>query len=130
LMSGTDPYSAAVDTTASSATSLPDVISALEADAADPAATFTDLVNAISTSASALYSILLPTADIINALVTSLPSYDTSIFVDSLSSGDLTDALGLPIAATTGISTLAGGFEIDVLENAFSQISAAFSGLI
>jgi hypothetical protein len=129
LTSGTDPYSAAVDSTASSATTLPDLLSALEADAADPSATFTDLVNAISTSASALYSILLPTADIINALVTSLPTYDLSLFTDNLSTGDLTDAFGLPIAATTGISTLAAGFEVDVIEGAFSQIQAAFSGL-
>jgi hypothetical protein len=131
LISGTDPYSAAVDSATSGATTtLPDVLSALEADAADPAASFTDLVNAISTSASALYSILLPTADIINALTTSLPSYATSVFADSLSAGDLTDALGLPIAATTGIGTLAAGFEFDVVENAFEQISAAWSGLL
>ena len=107
----------------------PDVLSALEADAADPAATFTDIVNAISSTASDLYSILLPTADIINALVTSLPAYDTSVFTDSLSSGDYLGALGLPIAATTGISTLAAGFEYDVIQNAFSDIAAAWSGL-
>jgi hypothetical protein len=71
----------------------------------------------------------LPTADIINALVTSLPTYDLSLFTDNLSTGDLTDAFGLPIAATTGISTLAAGFEVDVIEGAFSQIQAAFSGL-
>ena len=130
LASGTDPYAAAVDSAASGATTtLPDVLSALEADAADPAATFTDIVNAISSTASDLYSILLPTADIINALVTSLPSYATSVFTDSLSDGDITDALGLPVAVTTGIGTLAAGFEYDVISNAFSEISATWSGL-
>ena len=46
LMSGTDPYSAALDPATSSATSFTDLLSALSADAANPAATFTDFVNA------------------------------------------------------------------------------------
>jgi PE-PPE domain len=129
LMSGTDPYSAAVDTTASSATTLPDLMSALEADAADPAATFTELVNAISSAASAAYSTLLPLADIANALVTSLPAYDLSLFTDNLSNGDLLDALGLPIAADTGMGTLFAGFAVAVIDHAATQISGDFSGL-
>jgi PE-PPE domain len=129
LMSGTDPYSAALDSATSSATSLPDLLSALSADAADPAATFTDIVNAISHAASTLYSTLLPTADIINMLVTSLPAWETSIFADNLSNGDILDALGLPVAGTTAIFTLAAGFEISILSDAFSQAAADFSGL-
>jgi hypothetical protein len=128
LMSGTDPYSAAVDT-ASSGQSITDLVSALEADAADPAATFTELVNAISSAASAAYSTLLPLADIANALVTSIPAYDLSLFTDNLSNGDLLDALGLPIAADTGMGTLFAGFAVAVIDNAATQISADFSGL-
>jgi PE-PPE domain len=129
LMSGTDPYSAALDPATSSATSLTDLVSALEADAANPAASFTDFVNALSSAASTLYSTLLPTADIVNMLVTSLPAWETSIFTDSLSTGDFVDALGLPIAATTGIGTLAAGFEFSILSDALSQAAADFSGL-
>jgi len=129
LMSGTDPYSAALDPATSSATSLTDLWSALSADAANPAASFTDFVNAISSAASTLYSTLLPTADIINMLVTSLPAWETSVFTDALSSGDVVDALGLPIAATTAIGTLAAGFEISILQDAISQAAADFSGL-
>jgi hypothetical protein len=129
LMSGTDPYSAAVDSAASSATSSPDLLSALSADAANPAATLTELVNAITTASSAAYSALLPTADIINALVTSVPAYDLSLFTDNLASGDLLDAIGLPIAADTALVTLAGGFEVTVLQDAATQIADAFSGL-
>jgi hypothetical protein len=129
LMSGTDPYSAALDPATSSATSFTDLLSALSADAADPAATFTELVNAISSAASAAYSTLLPLADIGNALLTSLPAYDLSLFTDNLSSGDLLDALGLPIAADTGMGTLFAGFGFAVIEHAASQISADFSGL-
>jgi hypothetical protein len=129
LMSGTDPFSAALDPATSSATSFTDLLSALSADAADPAATFTDLVNAISSAASTAYSLLLPTTDILNSLVTSLPAYDTSIFIDNLSNGDILDALGLPTAATTAIFTLAAGFEISIVQDAASQIAADFSGL-
>ena len=86
-------------------------------------------MNAISSAASTAYSTLLPLADVGNALLTSLPAYDLSLFTENLSSGDLLDALGLPIAATTGMDTLLGGFAFAVIENAVSQISADFSGL-
>ena len=114
---------------ASSGQSFTDLLSALSADAADPAATFTDLVNAISSAASTAYSLLLPTTDILNSLVTSLPAWETSIFTDALSSGDVVDALGLPVAGTAAIGTLAAGFEISIIQDAASQIAADFSGL-
>src|SRR5271155_3818799 len=114
---------------ASSGQSFTDLLSALSADAADPAATFTELVNAISSAASAGYSTLLPLADIGNALLTSLPAYDLSLFTDNLSNGDLLDALGLPIAADTGLGTLFAGFAVAVIDHAVTQISADFSGL-
>jgi len=114
---------------AASEQSFSDLLSALSADAANPAASLTELVNGISSATSTAYSLLLPTADIVNSLVTSLPAYDTSIFVDTLSNGDLIDALGLPAAATTAIFTLAAGFEVSIISDAASQISADFSGL-
>jgi hypothetical protein len=114
---------------ASSGQSFADLLSALTLDAADPAATFTELVNAISSAASTAYSTLLPLADIGNALLTSLPAYDLSLFTDNLSNGDLLDALGLPIAANTGMDTLFAGFGFAVIENAATQIAADFSGL-
>jgi hypothetical protein len=129
LMSGTDPYAAALDPATSSGQSFTDLLSALSADAANPAASFTDFVNAISSAASTLYSTLLPTADIINMLVTSLPAWETSIFTDALSTGDVLDALGLPVAGTVAIGTLAAGFEVSILSEAFSQAAADFSGL-
>jgi PE-PPE domain len=113
----------------SSGQSFTDLLSALSLDAADPAATITDLVNAISSAASTAYSTLLPLADIGNALLTSLPAYDLSLFTENLSSGDLLDALGLPIAANTGMETLFAGFGFAVIENAAAQISTDLSGL-
>jgi hypothetical protein len=113
----------------SSEQSLTELLSTLGTVAANPAATLTDLVNAISSAASTAYSTLLPLADIGNALLTSLPAYDLSIFTDNLSNGDLLDAIGLPIAANTGMDTLFAGFAVAVIDHAVTQISADFSGL-
>jgi hypothetical protein len=113
----------------SSEQSLTELLSTLGTVAADPAASFTDLVNAISSAASAAYSTLLPLADIGNALLTSLPAYDLSLFADNLSNGDLLDAIGLPIAADTGMGTLFAGFAVAVVDHALSEISGDFSGL-
>jgi hypothetical protein len=97
--------------------------------ATDPTGTFTDLVNALTTASSAAYSALLPTTDIINALLTSMPAYDISLFTANIATGDFADAFGLPLAADTALFTLAGGFEVEVLQNAASEITAAFAGL-
>jgi PE-PPE domain len=128
LISGTDPYSAVVDS-GSSEQSLTDLLSTLGTVAANPAATLTDLVNAISSAASAAYSTLLPLADIGNALLTSLPAYDLSLFATNLSNGDLLDAIGLPIAADTGMGTLFAGFALAVVDHAVTEITGDFSGL-
>jgi len=119
------PLSSTLDS-ASTGANFTEFLSALSA---DPTATFTDFVNAITTASSAAYSTLLPTADIINALVTSLPAYDLSLFSANIATGDLADAFGLPLAADTAVFTLAAGFEVEVLQNAATEITNAFSGL-
>jgi hypothetical protein len=132
LMSGTDPYAAATDATSgatSSATNITDLLSALEADAANPAASLTDFVNALTSATSTAYSTLLPLTDIANALLTSAPAYELSLFTDNIATGDYTDAFGLPIAADTALNTLAAGFAYDVISSALSSIQADFSGL-
>jgi len=89
----------------------------------------TDIVNTLSGAAATLYATLLPTADIINSLIAALPAYDVSLFFNELMSGDLLNAIGMPMAATTGLVTMAAGFEVEVLMNAFSSISSDFSDL-
>jgi hypothetical protein len=126
LSTDTDPYTSNV---AAAGQSAAEVMAALQADLANPAASLTDFVNAITTASSAAYSALLPTADIINALVTSVPAYDLSLFSTNIATGDLADAFGLPIAADTALFTLAGGFEVEVLQSAATEITNAFSGL-
>jgi hypothetical protein len=116
------PAVTSIDPTAN----VSDFMSAL---AADPTGTFTDFVNALTTASSAAYSVLLPTTDIINALVTSMPAYDLSLFTANIATGDFADAFGLPIAADTALFTLAAGFEVEVLQNAATEITNAFAGL-
>lgn len=68
-------------------------------------------VNALSGAASDAYSTLLPTADVANAVVTSLPAYDLTLFAAGLQSGNLLEAIGQPIATDTYLIPLAGAFE-------------------
>ncbi len=89
----------------------------------------TDIVNTFTSAAATLYATLLPTADILNALVTTLPAYTTTLFFQELASGDLLNAIGLPMAATTGLVTMAAGFELEVMLGAFSSIQADFADL-
>lgn len=90
---------------------------------------FTDIVNTFSSAASTLYATLLPTADIINAMLTSLPAYSLSLFFNELMAGDLVGAIGMPLAATTGLTTMAAGFEFAVIAEALSTIQQDFADL-
>lgn len=87
-------------------------------------ATNTAATNPVSNALSAGYSALLPTADIANAVLTSLPSYDLNLFLDGISQaahGDpagLVNAIGRPIAANAGLLTFGAGFELIVIGNA------------
>lgn len=73
---------------------------------------------------------LLPTADIANALLTTLPGHLAQVFGAELADGDLLGAVGLPVAAATGLASIAGGFELISIENAIGQIGADFSALL
>ena len=68
-------------------------------------------VNSLSGAASDAYSTLLPTADVANGLLTSLPAYDLTLFAGGLQTGNLLDAIGQPIATDTYLIPLAGAFE-------------------
>ena len=52
---------------------------------------------------SADYAALLPIADTVNALTTSLPAFDVSVFLDQLEAGNLIAAIGDPIAADVAL---------------------------
>jgi hypothetical protein len=105
--------------TASATSALTEPLTTLSALVTNPALSLTDFANALSNAASTAYGTLLPTADIANALLTSVPAYDASLFLGNLS--DPINAIGLPIAADIGLGTLLGGIELDVINNAISS---------
>ncbi|HEU4359877.1 MAG TPA: PE-PPE domain-containing protein [Mycobacterium sp.] len=102
--------------------SPPDLLTAfagIGASLTSPAPSLVDFVNSFTSAFSGLYATLLPTADIVNALLTSMPTYDLSLFLDNLANP--LDAIGLPIAADVGLVTLAGGVELLVVGSAVAQ---------
>ena len=96
----------------------------------DSLPSFTDIVDAISSAASSAYGALLPTADLINALLTTAPAYSATVFADELAAGDPTDAIGLPIAGLLGLGSIALGYEYIVIEGVAAAINADFASLI
>jgi hypothetical protein len=93
-----------------SAVSINGVINSLEA-------ANTHVATGVSSALSDGYAVLLPTADIANAALISIPSYDINLFLDGIeqaADGDpvgLINAVGYPLAADAGLLTVAGGVE-------------------
>lgn len=81
----------------------------------------TTVTNAFTDVLATSYAKLLPTADIINAGLTTVPSYNVNLFLDGIEQavdGDpigLINAIGYPIAADAALLGLAGGLEALVL---------------
>jgi PE-PPE domain len=125
-------FSSLTEPSTTSGPSFSDILTTLETDFSSPEAastTLTELANAFSSALSTAYSVFLPLTDISNALSTSLPAYDVSLFTDNVGTGDLADAFGLPVAANTALDTLAAGFAYEVVSTAASQIAADFSAI-
>jgi len=83
----------------------------------------------VSNAAASLYAALLPTADIVNAIVTMLPAYGIDLFLEGVQqvfSGDiiggLLNAFGLPWAAGVGLVTTASLIELLTIANAVTGI--------
>ena len=96
----------------------------------------TTITNAVSSALASAYGTLLPTADIVNAALTTIPSYDLNLFLNGISpavNGDpvgLVNAIGYPIAADTGLLTFLGGLELVVLLTAAQSVAGDFTGLL
>jgi hypothetical protein len=89
----------------------------------------TTVAEFISNGAASLYAALLPTADIVNAIVTMLPAYGIDLFLDGVQqilSGDiingLINAIGMPWAAGVGLVTTASLIEVLVIANAVKGV--------
>ncbi|WP_343710201.1 PE-PPE domain-containing protein [Mycobacterium sp.] len=107
--------------------SLTDLVTGLSVAASDPAATITDVVNAFTSAGASLSALQLQTTDIVNAVLTSLPAYDISLVQEHLSNP--LDAIGLPIAADTGLLTLVAGFEFELVDQAITGVIDDFAAL-
>lgn len=77
-----------------------------------------EIANTVGSIASTNYAVLLPTADIVTSMVTSLPAYNAALFTQQLAQGNLINAIGLPIAADVGLATVAGAVEFLVITEA------------
>ena len=111
----------------SSLASVTDLLSGL---ASDPAALVTDITKTLSVVEANVSAGLQTTANLADALFVSVPAYDFSLFVDNLQTGNLLDAVAMPIAADTAMATLLGGLEIDVLEATATTIANSLASLI
>ena len=92
------------------------------------AAALPDIANTLSSVASTAYGVLLPTADIINAGLISVPAYDLSLFLDNLSNPIY--AVGLPLAANAALYPLLISYEIAALNGAAASIAADLTSLL
>jgi hypothetical protein len=126
---GPNPVDLSLDSLMSTTGTPTDALAGLEAElaslAANPTGALTDFADTLSSDLQAAYSTLLPTADIVNDLLTSLPAYDASLFLDNLSNP--LEAIGLPIAANLGIDIFLANYEADVLATAAETILSSFA---
>jgi len=112
--------------------SLPELLAALSSDLSSPEAlstTITNIVNTLSGAAATAYSTLVPAADVANALLTTLPNYDLTLFLNGLEAGNLVDAIGYPIAADEALVPLAGLIDFAAIANAAQTVASDLSGL-
>ena len=88
------------------------------------------IVNTAATVISTDYAVLLPAADTVLAFATSLPLYDSQLFLSQLAQGNLINALGYPVAANVGLATIAGIVQFLVISKALSQNISDIRALI
>lgn len=89
----------------------------------------TDIVNGFTSALSQSYSLLLPTADVLTALTTTLPLAEFNIFSSFLAEGDLVNAIGMPLAVGNGLTAVALGVEAFVLLENLPSIESDLSGI-
>jgi hypothetical protein len=89
-----------------------------------------DIINDLSATLSADYAALLPIADTVTALTTSLPSFDVSVFLDQLEAGNLIAAIGDPIAADVALVPFAVFLGLGPIADAVQGTLLNITGLI
>jgi hypothetical protein len=93
--------------------------------------------NTISNLGATATSLIQPTLDITNAVVTTLPTYDIDLFLNGIGQAFGGDPLGgleysliAPVAADAALLTLAGGFELAVVFRGVEAVADDVAGLI
>lgn len=98
--------------------------------------TNTRFFNTLTTVAATGYATLLPTADLVNAVLTTAPSYNINLFLEGVrqaASGDpmgLANAIAYPIAADAGMLTVVAALELFVMVSAAQDIGASITALV
>ncbi len=97
----------------------------------------TNVTNVFTNVAATAYATLLPTADTLNAVLTSIPSYDVNLFLDGITQaingnplGGLQYAFVAPLAADTGLIMFLGLFNYFAFYDATSLISGYLASLV
>lgn len=105
--------------------SLPSIDTAIT----DFQAANTRVTNAMTRVVETSYGTVLPTVDVLNTMVTTVPSYNLNLFLEGIKQavrGDpmgLVNAVGYPIAADTALLVGAGGIELLVFIGAAQRVS-------
>jgi hypothetical protein len=127
------------DSSGTPSITLSELLTALSSDLSSPTAfstTLTDIVNTLSGAVSTAYSTLVPTADVANALLTTLPTYDLTLFLDGIQEAadgnlsGLVDAIGNPIAADEALIPLAGLIDFAAIVNAAQTVASDLATLV
>lgn len=85
--------------------------------------TLNNIANTFASVVSTGYGVLLPTADLGLAFVTTLPAYNLTLFVNELVKGNIRAAIELPLAATFGLAALGGMIEFIAILVAGAEIA-------
>jgi hypothetical protein len=112
--------------------SITELLTTLSSDLSSPEAfstALTNIVNTLSGAVATAYSTLVPAANVANALLTTLPTYDLTLFLNGIEAGSLVDAIGYPIAADEALLPLAGLIDFAAIANAAQTVAGDLAGL-
>lgn len=91
---------------------------------------------AISAAAGAAYQVLLPTADLANAMLTTAQAYNVNLFLQGIrefvhgSPMGMVNAVGYPLTAGVTLSIMAAALETLIVAAAAQQVGAGLSALV
>lgn len=85
----------------------------------------THIVNTVTSVVATNYAALLPTADLLLTLLTSVPLYNAQLFMAGIEAGNLVDAIGNPLAADAALISMGLGLlGLNVLNTATFTVDA------